>query len=546
MSKKVSFDKDHMLDDIHTGIAILAQAVRVTLGPKGRNVLLHREFGSPHVTKDGVSVAKEVGSDNPIRQMSMDLVKEAAEKTLELAGDGTSSTTVLTEAIFSAARRYLTKPDDSILYQLGNMFFPSRYPILIPGINAMDIKRGIDIASKIVIGKLKEKAIPIKSNKEIFNVAKISGNNDPVIGELISEAVEKVGHTGIIQTEDSLTNESSVKLVTGFQFDRGILNKNFATEGESLAEYENPQFFLAPNKISSVQEILRALEIVAQDQSPLVIIADDFDPQILDLLVTNRMQMGLKVIAIKSPGMGTQKFELLKDLAAITGCSTLDPQVGNDLSKLNKSHFGTAKKIKVTKSETVIIADDCYADLVESRLKLLNAEISECDIPNVKVKLETRSAQLSGKLAIISLGANTEAELKEKKDRLDDALQATKAAIQEGVIPGAGLTLLRISEELKHIKSSNKNIQFGINAIKEAIKVPSFAILENAGLDSNGINKSILKSNSFNYGYDSLKEEFADLYESGIIDPVKVTRLAVQNAASIAGLLITTGCVIHK
>lgn len=547
MSRKLSFDNEAM-NELYEGVSKLAKVVRVTLGPKGRNVLLPREYGSPHGTKDGISAAKEVFSTNPIHQMAMDLVKEAANNTLENAGDGTTSTTVLTHAVLTEGMRQLNTTYMPFKYYLKHVWDPKTYPTPKPGSNAMDIKRGIDLASELIIEKLKEVAKPIKSSEDVFNVAKISGNNDDEIGNLIRKAIDLVGRKGVIQSEDSPTSTSDVNLVKGLQLDRGFISNDFATDlNKSFAEYDEPYYFLYNGKLDSVQELLRAVEITAQAEKPLIIIADDYDTNVMNFLLRNRLQAGFKLVALKTPGMGDQKFQLLKDLASLTGCQTLNPNISESLSTINMSHLGTSKKIKITKSNTIIISDELHSDAVNDRITLLREEISQCEIEGIKVKLENRIAQLEGKLAIISIGAATEAALKEKKDRLDDALSATKSALQEGVVPGAGMTLLRISEYNKGYKpSKNEDINKGYQAVMEAIRYPAIAILENAGLSYTLILKRLIGSLNMNEGFNPITESYVDLMKEGIIDPVKVTRLAVKNACSIAGMILTTGCVISK
>lgn len=547
MSRNLTFDKE-ALHRMYYGVQLLAKAVKVTLGPKGRNVLLPRAYGSPHVTKDGVSVAKEVSDSDPIINMAMELVKEAANNTLENAGDGTTSTTTLTEAIFKYAKEYLTKEENSLWDEFLHLISPSNYPLSKFGSNSMDLKRGIDLASKSVIDLLKKMSKEVSSSNDIYNIAKISSNNDQEIGGLIKLAIDKVGNEGVIQTEDSKDFNSHMELIKGLQLDRGYFSKDFLDDSShSIIEYDNPRFFMYDGTISAMQDLIRAVEITIQSEIPLIIIAEDLHPTVVRFLLTNKVRSGSKIAVIKTPGMGNQKLEILKDLAALTGCNTLDPIISKNLSSLKLIDLGSATSIKITKSTTTIISNNKFESLVDLRIRDLRKELLECELDSMALKLEKRIAQLRGKLAIIYIGAFTEVELKEKKDRLEDALAATKAAIQEGIVPGGGLALLRISQDLEKIKfSENKNIMLGAKAVLKAIREPFIAILDNAGLDSHSIMKEVLENENPNYGYDSYLEHFTDLLKAGIMDPVKVTRLAVQNSSSVAGMFITTGCIISK
>lgn len=547
MSRQVSFD-ENALKKLRWGVELLAKAVKVTLGPKGRNVLLHRNYGSPHVTKDGISVAKEVTSFCPVGQMAMDLVKEAANLTVEGAGDGTTTTTVLTEAIFLRALSKLNEENESVLFDILHFFFPEKYPQVKAGSNAMDIKRGIDLACKEVMIRLKDMAREVTSSSDIFNVATISANNDREIGKLIENAISLVGRDGVIQTEDSKTHDSTIELIEGVQLDRGYFSRDFLDNSEdSVIEYENPKYFMYNGTITAMQDLIRSVEIAISSEVPLIIIAEDLEPTVLRFLLTNKARSGAKIAVIKTPGMGEQKTEILKDLAAITGCNTLSPKVTQNFSSLTVADLGTSTRIKISKNSTTIVSDNKSQELIVARIKSLRKELSECELNSMESKLEKRLAQLEGKLAIIYIGAFTEVELKEKKDRLEDALQATKAAIQEGVIPGSGLALLRISEAMKSFSpSTNVDIMLGVNSVLEAIRVPFITILDNAGISSKSVMKKVLSNDNPNFGFNSLTEEYSDLFDMGIMDPAKVTRLAIQNSGSVASMLITTGCVISK
>lgn len=546
MSRKLKFDSDAM-SDLYAGVDELAKAVKVTLGPKGRNVLLHRAYGSPHVTKDGISVAKEVDSSDPIRKMAMDLVREGANDTVEKAGDGTTSTTVLTHAVLKYGIQALNLRKRTMLSRALNSIGIKSVNAK-NGSNAMDVKRGIDIASDLIIRELSNLKTPVKSSQDIYNVSRISSNNDQEIGLLIKTAIELVGNDGVIQSDDSPTSDSSVSLVEGIKLDRGFVSSEFATdEGRLNAIYDNPYYFLYNGRLDSIQDLLRAVELVMAIEKPLVIIADDYDTNVLNFLLRNRVQAELKVVALKAPGMGDQKFQLLRDLAALTGCSTLDPNVSENLSQITLGHLGTSKSIKVNKGTTVIVADDSHKETVKFRVDDLKSEIAVCELASMKEKLQNRVAQLEGKLAMIYIGANSEVELKEKKDRLDDALEATRAAIEEGIVPGAGMTLLRISERhLGKKHHDNKDINAGVLSVMYAIRTLAHAILDNAGLDSKNIIATLIAEYGLNDGFNPISEKYVNLITEGIIDPVKVTRLAVKNACSIAGMIITTGCIVYK
>lgn len=544
MSKKLSFDNEAM-SQLYSGVESLSKAVKVTLGPKGRTVLISNHWGSPDATKDGVTVAKSVELDNPIANMAARSVKEAANNTVELAGDGTTTTTVLTEAIFRNAISYLTKPNTGFFNLVKKKLFPSNFVQIKEGSNSMDLKRGIDLGCELVTQELIKYSRPVLAQKDIFDVARISGNNEDEIGDLISGSIKLVGRDGIIITEESDDSLSKIKLVEGISIDRGLLSPNFATEeGSSKVTYEDALVLLHNGTFNGVQELIRSVEISLQSERPLVIIADDFDLNVIKFLSLNKEKNGVRVLPIKAPGMGNQKFERLKDLAALTGCQTLELPT---LSKVNISELGRVEKIICTKNETTIKIDTSFKHLVDVRIEELEAELKDCEIESMKDKISTRLAQLKGKLAIIQLGARTESELKEKRDRLDDAISATKSAIQEGIIPGSGLTLLKISQKLKKYQhSDNVHIQNGVMSVLDAIMEPAIAILQNAGLNVNEIISNILRSDLPNYGYDSFVERYGDLIDYGIIDPVKVTRIALKNASSIAGVLLTTGCVISN
>lgn len=546
MAKKLNFGIDS-ITKINDGVTDLAKAVKVTLGPKGRTVILYRGFGSPHVTKDGVTVAKDVEFEDSTSNMAAELVKEVSAKTAEHAGDGTTTATVLSEAIFSRGYNALVKR---------HKFYPLKKDLVPTGVNAMDLKRGIESAVEDVTKRLKEIAIEVEDSNDINDIATISANNDPELGKLIADAYEKLGNEVIILQEESpyLEPTSKLKLIEGIQFDKGFMSPSFTNDqGKSKVEFENPMFLMIPGKVTNPRDLIRAVETSLETGRGLVVIAEDFDVPVLEFLVKNKLQAQAKLVAIKAPGLGEQRYQKLLDLCSVTGCKTLDPKVGEKINSIKESDMGSAHKILITATETIIISDDKYSENINKRLIELDKESKSKGLPPYQVEaIQKRMAQLKGKLAMIQLGARTEAELKEKKDRIEDAIEATKSAIQEGYVVGSGLALYRISEDLKVPKGINKDFTLGYNIIKEAIKVPLETILTNGGNDPVKIIKEIdklledplLRDGRYKVGYNSLTDNYCDLVHSGVIDPVKVTRLALANASSIACLLLTTGCSI--
>lgn len=556
MAKKLNFYLD-TLDKIYDGVTGLSKAVKVTLGPKGRTVILYRGMGSPHVTKDGVTVAKDVEFEDSTSNMAAELVKQVSSNTAELAGDGTTTATVLTEALFSRGYKYLVKE-----YKfLGKLLYKRSTKV-----NPMDLKRGMDIAVDMITKELSTSSYKLKSAKDVFNIATISANNDPVLGKLISDAYDKLGPEGVILTEESdqLEPKSELNIIEGLRFDRGMMSPQFSSNRDkSISEYSNPMYLMIPGKVTEFRSLVRSIEISLEKNRALIIIAEDFDMSTIEMLAKNSFKINAKVVAIKSPGMGEQKYQQLQDLAALTGCKTLDPNIGSNLGSVTEDMLGSSKSINVTMSTTTIIADQVHSDTTDSRISKLESELNIPGITPYHVDLiNKRVAQLKGKLALIKVGARSDGELLEKKDRLEDAIEATKSAIEEGYVAGSGLTLLRISEYLRKGKSiyssaTNKDMKLGMEIVLDGVKDPFNQILANSGLDPKQIIKEL---NSYvelegksdeermylnrSIGFNSLTNEITNLLDSGVIDPVKVPRMALINANSVAGLLLTTGCSI--
>ncbi|TFV94352.1 chaperonin GroEL [Algoriphagus kandeliae] len=520
MAKELFFDTNAR-DRLKKGVDALADAVKVTLGPKGRNVILDKKFGAPTITKDGVSVAKEIELEEPIENMGAQLLKEVASKTADNAGDGTTTATVLAQAIFNAGIKNVAA-----------------------GANPMDLKRGIDKAVTAVIAKLKENSKEISTSKEIAQVATVSANNDEEIGKMISDAMEKVGKDGVITVEEAKGTETEVKTVEGMQFDRGYLSPYFVTNTEKMeAELESPYILIYDKKISSMKELLPVLEPVAQSGKPLVIIAEDVDGEALATLVVNKIRGALKVAAVKAPGFGDRRKAMLEDIAILTGGTVISEERGFKLENATPDMLGRAEKVNIDKDNTTIVNGAGQAEMIQARIAEIKAQIEKTTSDYDREKLQERLAKLSGGVAILYIGAATEVEMKEKKDRVDDALHATRAAVQEGVVVGGGVALIRASEGLDNLTGSNEDQDTGINIVRMAIEAPLRTIVLNAGGEpSVVINK--IRENAGNFGYNARIDQYEDLFEAGVIDPTKVTRLALENAASIAGLLLTTECVV--
>jgi chaperonin GroEL len=521
MAKIIKFDTE-VRSGLKEGVDKLANAVKVTLGPKGRNVILQKQFGVPHITKDGVSVAKEIELEDPIENIGAQLVKEVAQKTADQAGDGTTTATVLAQEIFSLGIKNVTA-----------------------GANPMDLKRGIDDAVRIVVSELEKIAKPINTSKEIEQIATISANNDSSIGAMIAEAMDKVGKDGIITVEEAKGTETSVKTVEGMQFDKGYLSPYFVTNQESMeAELESPYVLIYDKRISAMKEILPLLESTAQTGKPLLIISEDLDGEALATLIVNKMRGTLKVAAVKAPAFGDRRKEILQDIATITGGTLITDELGLSLEKVTLNQLGKAEKITIDKDTTTIINGDGKSEDIKARIDLIKNQIEKSTSDYDKEKLQERLSKLAGGVAILYIGATTEVEMKEKKDRVDDALHATRAAVAEGIIPGGGTALIRAQTALEQIKVDvSDDYHTGILIVRKAIEAPLRTIVQNGGGSAEVIINEV-KGGKGNMGYNARTEKFEDLVVAGIIDPTKVTRLALQNAASIASLLLTTECVV--
>ena len=521
MAKIIKFDTE-VRSGLKEGVDKLANAVKVTLGPKGRNVILQKQFGVPHITKDGVSVAKEIELEDPIENIGAQLVKEVAQKTADQAGDGTTTATVLAQEIFSLGIKNVTA-----------------------GANPMDLKRGIDEAVRIVVGELEKIAKPINTSKEIEQIATISANNDSSIGAMIAEAMDKVGKDGIITVEEAKGTETSVKTVEGMQFDKGYLSPYFVTNQESMeAELESPYVLIYDKRISAMKEILPLLESTAQTGKPLLIISEDLDGEALATLIVNKMRGTLKVAAVKAPAFGDRRKEILQDIATITGGTLITDELGLSLEKVTLNQLGKAEKIVIDKDTTTIINGGGKSEDIKARIELIKNQIEKSTSDYDKEKLQERLSKLAGGVAILYIGATTEVEMKEKKDRVDDALHATRAAVAEGIIPGGGTALIRAQTALEQIKVDvSDDYHTGILIVRKAIEAPLRTIVQNGGGSAEVIINEV-KGGKGNMGYNARTEKFEDLVVAGIIDPTKVTRLALQNAASIASLLLTTECVV--
>ena len=521
MAKVIKFDVEAR-NGLKVGVDKLANAVKVTLGPKGRNVILQKSHGTPHITKDGVSVAKEIELEDPIENMGAQLVKEVAQKTAEQAGDGTTTATVLTQEIFNLGIKNVAA-----------------------GANPMDLKRGIDKAVSVVVDELKSISKKISTNTEIEQVARVSANNDIEIGSMIAEAMEKVGKDGIITVEEAKGTETSVKTVEGMQFDKGYLSPYFVTNQETMdAQLEAPYVLIYDKRISAMKDILSLLESTAQTNKPLLIIAEDIDGEALATLVVNKMRGTLKIAAVKAPAFGDRRKEILQDIATITGGTLISEEVGLTLDKVTLSMLGKAEKITIDKDTTTIINGGGSKEHIKARIDVIKSQIEKSTSDYDREKLQERLSKLAGGVAIIYIGAATETELKEKKDRVDDALHATRAAVAEGIVPGGGVALIRAQKALDKLKVDvADDYHTGILIVRKAIESPLRTIIQNAGGSAEVIIHNVSEGTD-DYGYNARTEEYGNLLEQGIIDPTKVTRLALQNAASIAALLLTTECVV--
>jgi len=520
MSKKIFFDTEAR-DKIKKGVDTLADAVKVTLGPRGRNVVIDKKFGSPSITKDGVTVAKEIDLKDPIENMGAQLVKEVASKTADSAGDGTTTATVLAQAIYSIGVKNVAA-----------------------GANPMDLKRGIDKAVAVITKNLEGQKKVISTSKEIAQVATISANHDEEIGKMIAEAMEKVGKEGVITVEEARGTETEVKTVEGMQFDRGYLSPYFVTNTEKMeADLERPYILISEKKVSSMKELLPVLEAVAQTGRPLLILAEDVDGEALATLVVNKIRGALKVAAVKAPGFGDRRKAMLEDIAVITGGQVISEERGFKLENVTLDYLGTCEKAIIDKDNTTLVNGAGNSEDIQGRVNQIKAQIENTTSDYDREKLQERLAKLSGGVAILYIGAATEVEMKEKKDRVDDALHATRAAVEEGIVAGGGVAYIRATAALEGFVGSNDDETTGINIIRVALEAPLRTIVSNSGQEPSVVVAKV-KEGTGAYGYNAKDNVYVDLLEAGIIDPKKVSRLALENAASIAGLLLTTECVI--
>lgn len=521
MAKEIKFDIKAR-EELKKGVDALADAVKVTLGPKGRNVIIEKKFGAPHITKDGVTVAREVELEDPFQNMGAQLVKEVASKTGDDAGDGTTTATVLAQSIINVGLKNVAA-----------------------GANPMDIKRGIDKAVEVVVAQIKSQAEEVGDDfKKIEDVARVSANNDEKIGQLIAEAMKKVKKEGVITVDEAKGTETTVDVVEGMQFDRGYISPYFVTNTEKMeCEMDNPYILLYDKKISNFKDLLPILETVAQSGRPMLIIAEDVDSEALATLVVNRLRGSLKVCAVKAPGFGDRRKEMLEDIAILTGGVVISEEKGMKLDTATIDLLGTADKVTVNKENTTIVDGAGNKDAIASRVAQIKAQIEQTKSDYDREKLQERLAKLAGGVAVLHIGAPSEVEMKEKKDRVDDALSATRAAIAEGIVPGGGVAYIRATSALENLQGDNEDETTGIHIVKRAIEEPLRQIVANAGAEGAVIVQKI-KEGSDDYGYNARTGKFENLMAAGVIDPAKVTRVALENAASIAGMFLTTECVI--
>lgn len=521
MAKEIKFNIKAR-EELKNGVDALADAVKVTLGPKGRNVIIEKKFGAPHITKDGVTVAREIELEDPFQNMGAQLVKEVASKTGDQAGDGTTTATVLAQAIINTGLKNVTA-----------------------GANPMDLKRGIDKAVSKVVESIKAQAQEVDDDMDkIENVARISANNDEEIGRLIAEAMRKVKKEGVITVEEAKGTETSVDVVEGMQFDRGYISPYFVTNAEKMeCEMESPYILLYDKKISNLKDMLPILESAAQSGKPLLIIAEDVDNEALATLVVNRLRGSLKICAVKAPGFGDRRKAMLEDIAILTGGTVISEEKGMQLSQATIADLGTAEKVTVDKDNTTIVNGAGNKEAINARIAQIKGQIENTTSNYDKEKLHERLAKLAGGVAVLYIGAPSEVEMKEKKDRVDDALSATRAAIAEGIVPGGGVAYIRYIPALNELKGANDDEETGIAIIRRAIEEPLRQIVANAGVEGAVILQK-LKESTGDYGYNARTDEFENFFETGVIDPAKVTRVALENAASIAGMFLTTECVI--
>lgn len=521
MAKDIKFDIEAR-EGLKRGVDALANAVKVTLGPKGRNVIIGKSFGAPTVTKDGVSVAKEVELENTLENMGAQMVKEVASKTNDLAGDGTTTATVLAQAIVKEGLKNVAA-----------------------GANPMDLKRGIDKAVEIIVEDLRKQSQEVGGSMDkIKQVASISANNDDFIGELIAQAFEKVGKEGVITVEEAKGTETYVDVVEGMQFDRGYLSPYFVTNSEKMeVELDTPYILLYDKKVSSLKELLPVLEPIAQSGKPLLIIAEDVDGEALSTLVVNKLRGALKIAAVKAPGFGDRRKAMLEDIAILTGGVVISEEQGYTLENTTLEMLGTCKRVSIDKDNTTIVSGDGEAEMIKNRINQIKAQMETTTSDYDREKLQERLAKLAGGVAVLYVGAPSEVEMKEKKDRVDDALHATRAAVEEGIVAGGGVALLRAKNTLVDIKAENADEETGIAIIAKAVEAPLRTIVENAGLEGSVVVSKVLEGKE-NFGYNAKTNEYIDMLNAGVIDPKKVTRVALENAASVAGMILITECAL--
>ncbi|RDE07987.1 chaperonin GroEL [Pelagibacterium lacus] len=521
-AKEVKFSTDAR-DKMVRGVNILANAVKVTLGPKGRNVVIDKSFGAPRITKDGVSVAKEIELEDKFENMGAQMLRAVASKTNDIAGDGTTTATVLAQSIVNEGIKAVAA-----------------------GMNPMDLKRGIDLAVTDVVANLATRAVKISNSGEVAQVGTISANGEKEIGDMIAEAMQKVGNEGVITVEEAKTAETELDVVEGMQFDRGYLSPYFVTNTEKMvAQLDDPLILLHEKKLSNLQALLPVLEAVVQSQRPLLIIAEDVDGEALPTLVVNRLRAGLKVVAVKAPGFGDRRKAMLEDIAVLTGGQVISEDLGIKLENVTLDMLGTAKRVEVSKENTTIVDGSGSKEDIEGRVNQIKAQIEETTSDYDREKLQERLAKLAGGVAVIRVGGSTEIEVKERKDRVDDALNATRAAVEEGIVAGGGVALLRASTEIK-ASGVNADQEAGINIVRRALQEPVRQIANNAGDEGSVVVGRILDNGDATFGYDAQTGEYGDLIKMGIIDPVKVVRTALQDAASVAGLLVTTEAMVAE
>jgi len=522
-AKEVKFGQDARERMLH-GVDVLANAVKVTLGPKGRNVVLEKSFGPPRITKDGVTVAKEIELENKFENMGAQMLREVASKTADEAGDGTTTATLLAQAIVKEGAKSVAA-----------------------GSNPMDLKRGVDLAVATVIAELKAKAKKVTSNEEIAQVGTISANGDKEIGRFISEAMQKVGNDGVITVEEAKSLETELEVVEGMQFDRGYISPYFITDADKMrVELENPYILVDEKKLSNLQAMLPLLEAVVQSGRPLLIIAEDVEGEALATLVVNKLRGGLKVAAVKAPGFGDRRKAMLQDIAVLTGGQVISEDLGIKLENVTLDMLGQAKKIVITKDDTTIVDGAGKKADIQARVAQIRAQIEDTTSDYDREKLQERLAKLAGGVAIIKVGGASEMEVKERKDRVDDALNATRAAVEEGIVPGGGVALLRTLKALDALKGANDDQKVGINIVRRALQAPLRQIAENAGEDGAVVVGKVLEKDDYAFGYNAATGEYGNLVKQGVIDPAKVVRTALQDAASVAGLLITTEAMVAE